>query len=534
MKDFITHLIFVSIIVAFSMIGLIGIKWGLPAKNQIQQSFHPDETPNIDASLSIIKSGKFLYPGEWAFMPGTMQHYIIACFYIIFSKIKPLRLYTVQEHLDLFKDGKLTFNASMNIRWLTLIPRYVTFFMFLLSVIVIYLIGIFLTKSRFRSFIYSMFLTSLPTIVINAQYFKKDIPALFWILLSFLFLILWDKKNSYLFLALSGIFAGFATATKYYSAFVIIIFFALIFFNKRINYKDFLFFFIPFIIGFLIGCPGSILYTKSFLTGIKNQFLTKESRTIYNRIGVGHWSINYLTWVGRYAFGLPFVVMIPLGIIFGFKTKIKYHKLLIIVILTYYFIITLSSGRFIRYLVPISPFFVILIVDFIFYLYDLSKKKKYRFLKYTVPIVSLFVFFYSTILTLSYCNLKLKDKIPNDFTEFLCTKIPPGSKIGVYHHPAFFLQPCANFHIYSNLVKKSQDLLQVQYVVVSDIFSWKYYLYPETFKRWYRELKFLENKFILIKTLETERRFLFFKFKKGIPPEDILYFYQTVKIYMRK
>ncbi len=534
MKELKFHIIFIFLILSFSMIGLIGIKWGLPQKNQIQQSFHPDETPNLESSISILKSGKFLYPGEWAFMPGTMQHYIVAIAYIIFSKFKPLRLYTVQQHLDMFKEGRLTFNATTNIRWLTLIPRYVTFFMFLVSAITLYFIGIFLTGSKFRSFLYSMFFISLPTIIINAQYFKKDIPALFWILFSLLFMILWDKKNKYLFLSLSGLFAGFATATKYNSVFIIIAFFSLIILNKRYHYKNFLFFFLPFIIGFIIGCPGSILYTKSFINGIKKQFLTKESRSIYNRLGVGHWSINYLTWVGRYALGLPIVILIPFVFIYGIISKNKYHKVFLITAISYYLIITMSSGRFFRYLVPLSPFIIFMIVDLIFYLFDFSKKKKYRFLRYVVPTVSVFIFMYTTILTLSYCNLKANDRIPNQYTEFLCTRIPPGSKIGVYHHPAFFLQPCANFQVYSNLVKKPEELPNVQYIVVPDMFSWKYYLYPDIFRGWYRELKFIEYNFILLKTLETERRLLFFKFKKGTPPEDILYFYQTVKIYMRK
>lgn len=316
MKNFVFNIIFLFIVIIFSMIGLIGIKWGFQGKNQIQHSFHPDETPNIEAALSVIKSGKFLYPGEWAFMPGTMQHYN-----------------------------------------------------FFLSAILIYFIGIFITNSKFHSFIYS--------------------------------------KKRYLFLSLSGLFAGFATATKYNSLFVVVSFFTLIILNRKFHYKN---------------------------------FLTKESRSIYNRPGVGHWTINYLTWIGRYGLGLLIVIAIPFLIFYGIISNNKYHKMYIVTFLSYYIIITMSSGRFFRYLVPLSPFIVFLIVDLIFHFYQISKKRKFR----------------------------------------------------------------------------------------------KYYLFPCLFKGWYKELKFVENNFILIKKLETERRPLFFKFKKWIPPEDILYFYQTVKIYSKK
>jgi hypothetical protein len=516
-----SQLIFPIIILSF-ILNLYGIKWGLPTEEFPHPSFHPDETASLESSISILNQDQFLRPGPEALGNGSMQFYIAAIIFKIGSvfgifKIPPTN---AKELANLYFAGRI----------LTI----------LMSAAVIYLTFL-ITKSSFGlniALLSSFLLASIPAIVVSSHYFRSEIPALFWILLTFYFSIrIFNTKNTkyYVWAAIS---AGFATSTKYNSIFVVLLILAThimslpkkkrnlmsYFFDKRIIYSYFV-----FIGAFIVGSIGILLYFDLFKERILKQ-LSYQRGSFLESIGLGPGWLGYFTQILPYSLGIPLQVFSIFGLIWSFIKRKRWDIILLVWFISYYIILSSSNWWVVRYTVPLMPPLAILLARFIFH-FPKTKLWKTVFLivGLTVGTTSLI---YSLMLDSIYAA-----KDPRIMAHrWVRENVPFGKRIGIDLTPAAYYVPADNdkYQIISMRLD-GKKLNEIDYYIANDQVYQHYLRLPNLFSYESRYFQNIIGAQTFAKVIEFENPLKLFnwKFSKTYLPHDYLYFQPKITIFRR-
>jgi hypothetical protein len=307
-----------------------------------------------------------------------------------------------------------------------------------LSVLMIYLIS----KKMFNRKVgvySSLFLTFNFLHVHMSHYITTDLPMMFFCLLSFYFslnVFLSGKLKDYIF---AGFFAGISCATKYNFVVMTCPFIAHILYNwnnkfhwyKYINFKLFVSMLFVFI-GFLLGCPYSVLDLSSFLKAFME--MANQVRFGVSFIGANDtnlvpswiWYIDYLWKIGLW---YPMSVVFVGGVIIVLINLDKKNIFLCSFPILYFIQIAIGSCRFDRYALPLIPFFSIFAGLFIWYAVEFINKRNWR-RKNIVYFAGIVVFFVLPAFRCGAMDYYLSKRDTRALmTDWIINNVPKESKI---------------------------------------------------------------------------------------------------------
>lgn len=513
----------IFLILALNLIlNLYGIKWGLPSKDFLHPSFHPDETASLESAQSILNPNQILCPNPEAFGNGAMQFYLVALFYQlgrIFGLLNPKP--------DNYADFTYYY----------LVGRLVTVVMSSLTVYFLFLV----TEITFGinvALFASLFLTTMPGFVISSHYFRSEVPAAFWLVLTLFFIIKMVQTGQTKFYLLAAMSGGFATSTKYNSIFAVFLIIIAHSFslpkNKR-NLKSYLFdkklmySYLITIVSFLVGSIGILLHFDLFWERLLKQLVYQKSPFLES-IGLGPSWLGYFTQILPYSMTLPLLTLGSAGLVWAFIKRNKWDIILITWLLAYYFLMTRTNWWVVRYTIPLLPPLAILASRSLF---DFLKKGWTESLRQIIAILLVAIpLIYSLIL-----DSILAAKDPRITThQWIRKNIPYGKSIGVEITPASFYVPAdvASYQVISMQLDEKK-LSLIDYYIANDQIYQHYLRVPHLFpveSRYFNTI-FDSGQFKKVAEFENPMKLFGWKFPKGYPPHDFMYFFLKISIYQR-
>jgi hypothetical protein len=371
-----TNVVLILILCIAGLVRFWGIRFGY--------QFRPDEEQIVEilySATSSLNPHFFNYP--------TFYKYIVLFFYGVYFAIGAMS----GKHMT-FMDFMVSSNVTPDNFYY--IDRCIVAFMGTATVLIVYVV----TKRMFDTrtgTIASLFLGLAYLHVRDSHFGVTDVPLTFLIMCFVLLLEKCSRDKSLSSYVMAGIAAGMATSTKYPGLLAVCPMFLIHFINlsgcprrTRMLFLDrrILLFSLALVLFYFLGTPYTLLdfneFIRDFLTTVKI-FVVSDR----NILDIG--------WLYHMRFSLPFGLGWPLFLVSlaGFVLLLKkdFGKALVICSfpLVYYIVIGRGYNVFLRYAVPLVPFFCIAGALGTVYIIDSLKKVPYSklhvFLPALVPIL---------------------------------------------------------------------------------------------------------------------------------------------------
>lgn len=404
-----------------------------------------------------------------------------------------------------------------------ILGRLLTVLLSIGTILLVYFIGKKMYNPRV-GVIASLFLIFSPEHNKISHYLNPDSPMLVFLMLSFLFIWLIYQKGKTDFYILAGLFAGLGTATKYGGQLLFLpLFLAHMYYildNKQPIKNIFLSFRLVlagvfFLIGFFTGCPYAIFDFATFWRDFKWQS--------QHLLTLGHYGSStaqpawlFYLWYGfKENIGKFSQYLVLGGVIFGLVRHRKRELILFSFPLVLFLIMGSWKTRAVRYLLPLTPFFILIgsfFLDFI-----LSKissffsqlGSKFKFLKskegiFTWALVFLFLLSPS-LKVIKFDYILTQEDTRTIAKDWINYNIPKGVKIALES----YCPPISrkNYRITYRHSLGEVDLewvsrRKIKYVIISDIMYARFTRFPKEFPKQANNYNSLDEKAVLIKTFE--------------------------------
>jgi 4-amino-4-deoxy-L-arabinose transferase-like glycosyltransferase len=317
----------------------------------------------------------------------------------------------------------------------------------------------------------AFFLALTPIFFLYTSYILVDIPALFFVLISFYFI---QKEKYYL----SGLFAGFAFLTRFPQAlFVFAVGFFII--HRMIYEKKFKIHFInalKFGLIFLLLISSFFLFNYFFYKNETSEWQHAAFRplifSINNIYDSGKVSEPFYYYIQNLSIHNPFIVLSLLGLFFYFRKKIFIKKPFLfyslLVFLIYY---SLTGHKELRYALSFLPFIIIFSSFGLFKLFDLFKKlssnkiKKIIHLVFSLILIVLIISLLAVIIKENSYRKYAKPEIVTNYYEYFKERPLEGAIITTDPLIGYYVDNRV-YHGYDSLALFKELIKNVEYSAV--------------------------------------------------------------------
>jgi len=333
---------------------LVGINWGLPAV------YHVDESSLVRAALGMRFGDLNPHFFDWP----SLYKYL--CYFLFAAFIKLRVPFQVRFGVE-------TMRQALPFWWgstapFYLLTRLLTLFFDLGSVGLVYIIGKKLADRR-AGLLAALIMAASFTNVHGTQYSRLDVPTVFFVLVSFYFVILLFEGGRWRDYLLAGFFAGLAASTKYNGAVIVVAIAAAHFLRvwrgwgvKRLraagrDFGQLLSAGGASVFGFLIGTPYALLDFPTFLgsKATHGSFLWQMGST-----GHGANWCNFVTGCLLQDWGIPMGLLFLAGAVWAVVRHSRKDILLLSFPLAYF--VYAGSWGIVRchYILLLYPFLAML------------------------------------------------------------------------------------------------------------------------------------------------------------------------------
>ncbi len=506
-KDFPEIYILIGIIALGVIVRTWGISWSLP------YTYHVDEAMFAQKAAKHVSGD--LNP-KFFHVP-SLYPYLVAGTWEIYYFIGKLNgsFKTKAEFIEIYVKNPTVFY---------ILGRLVTLIFSLGTILIVYLIGKKMYNPRV-GLIASLFLIFSPEHNKYSHYLMPDSPMLFFLVSSFLFIWLIYVKGERKHYILAGLLAGLAMATKYGGQMLFLpLFLAHLFrllekrepLRKIILNLDLVLSVIFFLLAFFVSCPYSILDFKIFWRDFKWQ-----SRHLLQS---GHYGSSmaqpalffYLQYGFKENIGLLSQFLVLGGAFLTFLSRRKKDLLLVSYPLILFLMMGTWKTRAVRYLLPATPFFILIgsfFLDFLLArLSHLLVKAKLSFFSkgkeiFILATVLIFLLF-PGVKALRFDYTLTQEDTRTVAKDWINARIPRGTIIALESNDPPL--STGNYRITRRHSLSEVDLefyarRKVQYLIVSDIMSARFTRFPKEFPGQAAFYNSLDEKAVLIKTFEPKR-----------------------------
>lgn len=382
-----------AIFIIGTILRFYGIKFGFPG------FFRPDEEYYVYTIFSMdggdLNPHFFYYP--------TFHFYINLLVWRSYEMIHFfMKTYDPMQGLHSF--------TGKNMQTMYLLGRSVSAVFGAITIFVTYLIG----RKFYNPLVGIMaaiFIAFNPVHSLNSHFFKGDISTTFFMTLSLYFMLLYLQEAKRRDLYWAAIIGGAAFSANYYGGFLMIPLAFTIFFRAIKNHiekkekfwKVFISFdtyFAPFIllIVFNLLSPYLFIDFQSFLKHFQRMVFS-DRVNLYNTLVGKHFNDFYfqkplvysLRFCLRHTMGVGLSALSLIGILALLIRFSLANSVLLIFLLSYFFLIATGKAVFTRYYAPIAPALSLLCAASLYYLFGwIIKKKSFLRVFVFILIVSAF------------------------------------------------------------------------------------------------------------------------------------------------
>jgi 4-amino-4-deoxy-L-arabinose transferase-like glycosyltransferase len=498
--------ILILILLLALAIRLVGISYGLP------YIYHVDEARFANISLDYFSGD--LNP-HFFHVPTLYTYMVAGTWAVYFYSGKILgKFNTTADFMGSFSEDPTLF---------MILGRLLTVLLSVGTVFLAYWIGTKMFNRRVGT-IASLLLIFSHVHNKISHYMVPDSPMIFFFMLAFLFIWYIYQKGNKKFYILAGLFAGLAMATKYGGQMLFLpLLLAHVFriLDRKQPVKD-IFLSVPlflsgifFVLGFFLGCPYCFLDYPAFWKGF-----TWQSQHLYVE---GHFGSStaqpawlfYLQHGFRENIGLLTQFLVLGGVVYGLIKHRKKDILLLSTPLVLFFIIGGWKAMAVRYLLPLTPFLILIASVFLETILSRIESGLERgpssslhrpgrkgwltafiILIFILPSVYKVIRF-NLVLTQTDTRTAVRDWIEEN--------IPAGSYLAKEMYGPPISEEKYNVHYRHTLGQVSIEYLSnrnVEFVFISDIMYSRFVSAPDEFPRQSKFYNSLEERATLIKTFE--------------------------------
>lgn len=498
--------ILILILLLALAIRLCGIAFGLP------YIYHVDEARFANISLDYF-SGDL---NPHFFHVPTLYTYMVAGIWAVYFHCgKILESFnTTADFLRSFSEDPTLF---------VILGRSLTVLLSVGTVFLVYWIGTKMFNRRVGT-IASLFLIFSHVHNKISHYMVPDSPMIFFFMLAFLFIWYIYEKGDKKFYILAGLFAGLAMATKYGGQILFLpLLLAHVFriVDRKQPVKD-IFLSLPlflsgifFVLGFFLGCPYCFLDYPAFWKGFawQSQHLYVEGH-FGSSTAQPAW-LFYLQHGFRENIGLLTQFLALGGVIYGLVKHRKKDILLLSTPLVLFFIVGGWKAMAVRYLLPITPFLILIAGVFLETILSkiesslarspssaLNRPGRKGWLSTLLILILILPSVYKVIrfdLVLTQTDTRTAAR------DWIEENIPAGSYVAKEMYGPPLSEEKYNVHYRHTLGQVSLEYLSnrgVEFVVISDIMYSRFVSAPDEFPRQAKFYRSLEERAALIKTFE--------------------------------
>jgi len=207
----------------------------------------------------------------------------------------------------------------------------------------------------------------IPAAVVHGHFATVDVPATFFVTVALVYgsRLLAPGFRFIQVSLLAGLFCGLAAATKYNAGLVLLAPLAALYLRRRlaggVSRVE------PWsvigaaIVGFVIGCPGVLLNWAQFCADFGFELRKSGEGMGLLFTGTGSGWVYHLTSSLRFGLGLPLLLLSLAALAMAFARRTRQDWFLLAFALPYYLVIGYAQVRFLRYVLPLSPVFAVLI-----------------------------------------------------------------------------------------------------------------------------------------------------------------------------
>ncbi len=435
----------VLIIAVYSLIEIIFLSYGIPNNNH-PFAYFMDEWHQSQAVRDVFKYGTPNIPGS---ANGSMFQFFLTGLYLI-----PFYLLGIINPFAI-KSSVTQFSVQHN---LFLILRLNTLLFGIFSGVLM----LYVAKKYYKlnTALTAFIFTINPLFIILSGYFKYDIALLFWIILSFLFILRFSYSPSLINYVLAGCFSALSLSTKL-SAIPLLPIYLLVFFLFYPKLKEWPKFIgsglLIYLLTFLFfGIPDLFLGKGSIVEYLASNLIRTPSEISYNyNLGMHYLlfliSQVYPITIGR-VFYLTFFTSIIIFIFYTLKQKIYKNALsinfrlknagyIVLCLCILFFIVSLYPLKFgatANRLLVLLPFISLTTVAFLNEIRVLLKKYKLNVLFVTFLMIFVFFQIYDTV---SWLTTKTGSDPRESSSNWLRSNLSKGTVIGVENIPIYQLLP---------------------------------------------------------------------------------------------
>jgi len=435
----------VLVIGIFVFVEIILLPIGIPNKNH-PFTYFMDEWHQFQAVRNVFEHGT---PNISGSANGSMLQFFLTGLYLI-----PFYLLGIVDPFAI-KSSVTQLSIQHN---LFLILRLNTLLFGLFSIATM----LYIAKKYYKlnTALIAFIFTINPLFIILSGYFKYDIALLFWILLSFLFILRFSSNPSFINYILAGFFCALSLSTKL-SAIPLLPIYLIAFFLFSLKIKEWPKFIglgiLAYLLTFLFfGIPDLVLGKGNIAEYLSSNLVRTPSETSYNyNLGM-HYLPFLILKIYPVTFGhifyFTFLASVTAFAFYISKNKIFYKILLkefriknanfIILFLFLLFfaasLCPLKLGAVGNRVLVLLPFVVITAVLGIKFIYD---KTKSLLLKYLFIVVVIILGLFQAFETFSWIHLRLSIDPRIKSSGWILKDIPPESKIGIENIPIYQLLP---------------------------------------------------------------------------------------------
>jgi 4-amino-4-deoxy-L-arabinose transferase-like glycosyltransferase len=498
--------ILILILLLALAVRLVGISFGLP------YIYHVDEARFANISLDYFSGD--LNP-HFFHVPTLYTYMVAGIWAVYFHTGKIFGVFdTTADFLGSFSENPTLF---------VILGRLLTVLLSVGTVFLVYWIGTKMYNRRVGT-IASLFLIFSHVHNKISHYMVPDSPMIFLFMLAFLFIWYIYEKGDRKYYVLAGLFAGLAMATKYGGQILFLpLLLAHVFrvLDRKQPVRD-IFLSVPlylsgifFVLGFFLGCPYCFLDYPAFWKGFSWQ-----SQHLYVE---GHFGSStaqpawlfYLQNGFRENIGLLSQFLAIGGVAYSMIKHRKKDIILLSIPLVLFIIIGGWKAMAVRYLLPLTPFFILIASVFLDSILTKIEsglaKSPASFLLHSgqkgwLSAFIILIFILPSIHKVTRFDMSLRQKdtrtVARDWIE---ENIPAGSYMAKEMYGPPISEEKYNVHYRHTLGQVSIEYLSnrnVEFVVISDIMYSRFISAPDEFPRQANFYKSLEERATLIKTFE--------------------------------
>jgi hypothetical protein len=402
-----------------------------------------------------------------------------------------------------------------------ILARFLSVLLSVGTILVVFYLGKIMYNPRV-GVLASLFLVFSPVHNKISHYMVPDVPMVFFLMISFLCIWFIYIKGDTKFYILAGLFAGLATATKYGGQMLFLpLFLAHLFYmleNKRsikeIFFSHKLILSVAFFLGgFLAGCPYSILDFTKFWNDFKWQSQHLLQAGHYGSSKAQPAWLFYLQYGMAENIGKLSQYLVYGGVLLGLVRRKRKDLILIVFPLVLFVLIGSWKSMAARYLLPLTPFLVLIAAFFLDALLTkiaspLRKKipqfpsrvLQNRYLNWAVVALVLLP---SVVKVVRFDYLLTQKDTRTLAKEWINRNLPKGSTLALESYSPPLSEDdylLLRRHTLGNIHLDWLAQRNVEYVIISDIMYARFTRFPEEFPKQASFYRSLDEQTLLIKT----------------------------------